>query len=427
MKKILIIFLAFIACTAACKKEETSTDSSTDFKDAIILNEPKIYGDSVVVLTWSIKDRSKFKSIVIIRNDNINNAPPSFIGVSLDSSQYIDTLIPYCPRFDYNIRGYIKGTNSQFYFSNSYYFFDNEISKFEIKPTNILHDKENKFIYFFESNGNISLYDIAKKAIIKTVTIGNGNGNCDFGYYNGVQELYIPDDNGWLYVYDAQNLTEITKFNVGNSLTSVVENNNILFISNTLGFDNSLIAFDRATGKNISTQVTDKIVCLKKVSNTQTNLWALCESSWNNFSYFQYNNQNNPINSPNQLSLTFPADIFTFPFESSPQGNYMLFSSGGNIITQDYIIKYNLPKGNYKFSSFTIDKENNRILGTTSSKTIEVYDATTFKFIKSIRTKTYPMHVVIQNNRLICVGSLVNLTQDNYSNTDKITVEELKY
>ena len=64
-------------------------------------------------------------------------------------------------------------------------------------------------IIIYSIQGNIALFNVRTRAITKQIATNCTIGYCGLGVYNGVTELYVPRDDGWVFIYDATTLQQI--------------------------------------------------------------------------------------------------------------------------------------------------------------------------------------------------------------------------
>jgi hypothetical protein len=413
------IFLILVILFTACKKENPATQSS--FPDKIVLNNLQTSLDSVVLI-WSALEHPDFYAYTVIRKES-----PSDPGVNISNwisgsheTRFVDKYVSYTPYLVYQVVGQLR--NGQSIMSNEVSYLRPEIKVIDIKPFDVQFDNQNRKLYFFEKNGIISIYNVQDKQLVKSLNTGSAIGYCDFGTYNGIKELYVPRNDGWIFVYNAQTLEKIDQISVGLASSCIVFSNNMLYVSSAAWTNRPLKVYNRATKSLIAESGDFELTRFKKIPNSNT---ELIEISINiaptDQDYYSFGaNGNFILHRDDRYHGDYPLNAGIFEF--FPSGNKYITSSSGAIYNKDMAFDATLPRGNLEFTSFCFDGQS--IFCGTTSKTIEVYSETSYTHLRSIRTKAYPYRLFKDgNNGFICLSST---TFSNYSNPTKITIETIQ-
>jgi hypothetical protein len=405
MKKIALLFISIIAL-AGCKKNDNSEPVTTPkrFSNKIVLDEPKVMGDSVK-LSWSILDTSNFVHYAVKRR---NGDSGLWVTVKLLNSKQlttsIDKDIPYVPTVKYRVEGYLGTINV--ISSNTVEYTRPDIPFIDVVLTfDVQYNSSDKTLYFFEPDGKITIYSIEQRKILKAVNTNVRIGYADFGTYNGKKELYVPREDGWVFIYDAITLEKIDQISTGTTNLSVFFNNNNLYIS-TGGFHfRPLKVYSRESKSKIAEAGDSGSGRIKQVPNTNLDLLEMSlDISPVDQNYLRFNSSGSLISqSDDQYHGTYPLDANIFEF--FPDGSKYITSSEGAIYSKDMTYEAKLPRGNLSYTTFVVDGTEKRIYAGCVTKGIKVYSATTYQEIKTIKTNAYPYKMFDLGDKLLCISS----------------------
>lgn len=418
MRITLALFIATMVLIG-CKKDNISTPPT--YLDKIVLNNLQATSDSVVI-TWSILTNPDFVNYVIIRKD-APGASGTVIATMYEpqNAKFVDKTVPYTAYLQYQVIGTLRtGERIE---SNIEKYQRSEIKTFKVSPFDIQFDDQNRQIYLFEKTGNISIYSLQTNDITKTISTGATIGYCDFGMYNGVKELYVPRNDGWIFIYNAQTLQLIDQINVGLNSSCVVNNNNILYVSTAAWTNRPLKVFSRISKSKISENGDFELTRFKKVPNSNTELLEITINIGPvDQDYYSFDANGNFIQHTNDYYHgDYPLDHKIFEF--FPSGNKYITSSSGAIYSKNMTFEATLPRGSLEFTCFYFDAAQHQIYCGTKSKTIEVYSELNYTRVRSIPTKTNPYRIFKDgNNGLVSVSSVGQL--DYYSDAPKEIIFE---
>ncbi|TDH28709.1 hypothetical protein EXU57_01130 [Segetibacter sp. 3557_3] len=227
MLKQFFLALLIVALLPSCTKEDVTVSTTPEFfRDKIVLHDPQASADSVV-LTWSKLDTAAFRQYVVWRKEDPTDAGAQ-IGAIYDRTinKFTDKNVPYTPYVEYEIRGVLL--SGAVISSNKVIYTRSEIKLINSTPFDVIFSPQDRLLYLFDKNGDITQYSLQSSQIVKKISTGAVIGYSDLGTYNNKKELYVPRNDGWIFVYDAITLDKIDQINVGLNSTCVVFNNNTL-------------------------------------------------------------------------------------------------------------------------------------------------------------------------------------------------------
>lgn len=344
---------------------------------------------------------------------------------NLENRSYTDITIPYTTKLSYEIALQLQYSTNDVY-SNEQLYVRKEIKMADTKAFDIQFDANKKAIYFFNSDGNVLLFDLNADKITASVNVGAGIGYADFGIYKSNVELYVPTDDGRIVIYNAATLVKTDEIQVGASLqiNSVVCNNGMLFASTSAWMNNPLRVYSR-TGKNLLSQggywYSRRI---KIIPGSATELIEVAmEPSGLGLSYMSFDQAGNPVKMIKDV-LTDAYGQHGKIFEMLPGGEKFISGEAGNIFNKDLRPEGRLQAINKNFGAFYIDGSSNEIYAVTSDRSVEVFSLSTYQHLRTISTTYYPFKVFKSDGKLVVVGTLYK--RDNvYMDAEKLFIEIL--
>jgi hypothetical protein len=424
-KFVLFFFIALASLVAACRHQEPEPSS---YPDKIVLRETQLVGDSVA-LSWTKLDNADLVSYRVLRR-----LSPTDPGTPISSYQqgtsttFTDKLVPYTPYVEYQVVAIFKNTSTSPATpinSNSIKVQRPNIKVVANSPFDVQFDRRRRQLYFFERSGTISQYSLTSSEITKSVASGATIGYSDFATYNGVPELYVPRNDGWVFIYNAETLEKIDQLNVGTAATCVVANNGYLFVSTATWQYNALKVYNRAA-KMLVNQTGDWYSTrFKRVPGSNTELVEMTLTIGPpDQHYYSFSGSSVQTHFADRYHGDHPVDATIF--ELFPNGAKYLTSSEGAIYSKVLTYEGTLPHGNLAYTSFCFDAAGQTICAGTTTRTIEQYNANTYALLRSIPTKAYPYRLFEDgSNGYVCVSSVTPL--GGYSSLPyQLTIEQVR-
>ncbi|MDB5112824.1 MAG: hypothetical protein JWR67_3938 [Mucilaginibacter sp.] len=429
MKKLLLVALVALMIFG-CKKNNTPgivpitpDQKPKTYSNKIVLNDVKVAADSLK-LSWSMLDTAKFTQYSLFRRDYPGGQMlPIKQLYKKDETSVADVSVPYSPLVQYQVVGSLS--SGTLISSNIVSYSRPNITVLNINPFDVIYSNTDQLLYFFEKNGNISIYDLQKNAITKTISTAATIGYCDFGSYNGKKELYVPRTDGWIFVYDAATLEKITQISIGLSTSCVVFDNNNLFVSTAAWTQRPLKVYNRATGQKIAENGDFELTRFKKVPNSNTDLLEITITIGpTDQDYYKFMPNGTFVSHMNDTYHgDYPLDASIFEF--FPDGGKYITSSSGAIYNKSMIYETSLPRGNLSFTTFALNQVNQLIYAGCQNKNVEVYSMNNYTHVKTITTNAYPFKIFDNNDKILCISKTTMF--NSYSSTDnnKIVIENL--
>ncbi|WP_426667516.1 hypothetical protein ACPPVU_15950 [Mucilaginibacter sp. McL0603] len=405
MRKITFLLLT-VSFLFACKKNHDITpskDNKTSYTDKIVLNDPQVTGDSLKI-SWSMLDTAVFANYTLLRKDYSDGQMNSIKQLYQKNQTFVyDNAVPYSPTVQYQVVGSLA--SGQTISSNVISYSRPNIQLLNVSPFDIIYSDNDQVLYFFEKSGKISIYSIAQNTIIKSVNTMATIGYCDLGTYNGRKELYVPRNDGWVFIYDATTLEKIDQISTGLSNSCVVFNNNNLYVSTAAWTMRPLKVYSRINGTKISENGDFELTRFKHVPNTDFDLLEITINIGpTDQDYYHFSTSGVFLSHTNDLYHgDYPLDASIFEF--FPDGSKYITSSSGAIYNKDMTYQISLPRGNLSFTTFVLNQTEKLIYAGCQTKNIEVYSMTDYNHVRTISTKAYPYKIFDMGNQLLCISS----------------------
>ena len=388
---LLLVICISLLCITACKKNKTTP---------FTLSQPVVSGN-MVTLTWSKLDPTTIYDyeVCIVTDSNVVG-PSKIITVDNNTTTITDTL-PAAPYVHYYVHGTPRGIPDPYY-TNTVTVSRSDISFAYITPNDAVFDQANQKVYVFSSNGDIAAYDLLAKKWAGQIASHSGVGSCAMGVYNGKTELYVPRNDGWVFIYDAATLSQTDQINVGGAPGAVVYNNGILFVSSSSNSstDNTVASYSRATKLQIAQTTISDFVMIKMLPGTNTDLYGMSVYSYPyHFSFDamgHFNTQN--------VSFSASGGSYTGALEVAPD-EVMITSNTGILINSSLSYITTLPHGDDVFTSYCFDNAGSQVYAGCTRRSINAYSMSTYQFQRAIPTQGYPYKLFYNSSGIISVSA----------------------
>lgn len=418
--------ITVILLISACSKSNDNPEvPRKEFDNKIELNAPKARGE-YVRLSWSKLTNNLFKEYLIMRKDFTDDVFNEILRISdNDDTKVFDVDVPYSPEITYQIFGRLGDGNT--IFSNTVSYKKETIESLSISPFDVIHSEEDQLLYLFEKSGRISIYDLKSDKITKQIETSSTIGFADIESYQGKKELYVPRNDGWIFVYDAYTLEKITQIAIGLESYCVVSNRNILYVSTSEWTKSSLKVYQRSDRKLIEETGDFFSTIFRKVPGTNTSLLEVTlDRAISDQHFYEFNQQGKiQFHFSDRYNGDYPLNAYIFQF--FPNGKKYITGNKGAIYNIDLTYATSLPRGNLYYTDFCFDNSGGRIYAGTTNRTIESYETNDYIHVKTLKTKAYPFRVFNTSQGLISV-SYVKASYDQYTSArynNKIIIEKL--
>jgi hypothetical protein len=425
MKKIQILLFSVILVTGinSCKKESSGTGSNSSPGNKITITNLQTSDDSVVV-TWTKLVNSRFSYYLILRRNykSTDTTDYSYSDVidqinDVNTVKFVDHSIPVTSYLEYQVLAVLQESefyNYNYIYSNIMSYKRSGLTTFYLNPTDVIPDIANHRFYVIEGDsGKVSMVDYSSRSIVKSIMTNATIGFSDIGTYNNIKELYVPRNDGWVFIYNAETLDKIDQISAGTNCGSVLYNNGKLFIfGSSEDYYTSLFVIDRATKSVLSTINDIDYMRPELVPGSNTKIFGI--TTYGGIYYFKFDANGQNI-TENENSTEYSTDYHSF--EIFPDGQHFITSDNGSIFDTNLNFVVQLPYGNYQYSGFAFNQTASNILASCGNyKYIVAYSNPGYTELQTYNTLGYPAFIFNDNNTIISLSSTTSYSYDGYGN-----------
>ena len=244
-----------ITATDKDKYSTTKTVEVYTLAPASIVLESAIPNSGSVKLTWQKYTLPDFKKYEIVRS--LNKDVEGEVIATFNSADVL-TFSDALPPFSNEVYYYVRVTNSENYTRNSnkinvaepagkiYYYSITDAVHHPTEPILYIVDNASQKLRAINYKTNQEIANVSIDATVGKIDIGN-NG---FGL-----EIYVPNNNGFIKVYNASTLDLVTSINTGLATRCVATNGHGYLVASLLPspwWEQPIRTYSRSTGINIS-------------------------------------------------------------------------------------------------------------------------------------------------------------------------------
>jgi hypothetical protein len=373
-----------ITVTATDKEKYTSSfsfDLSTLAPKAIkLISASK--KESNVALLWEKYSGDDFKSYEVYRGSEINSSNNVLLTTlnNLNTVNFTDSLAPFTDKAIYFIRVITK--QDTWSNSNSIQVDNPAGTVFYFNPSDVvLHPTLNR-MYFLDKGANkLRIIDVDSFTEITSVSLQGTPGYIDIGDNGQGLEVYVPSSDGWIYVYDAEKLTQKKSINTGLPTPCVVTNSHgyvAASVTPSPWWEGPVRTYSRATGINISGNGGFEGDRLRFVPGQEKIISISRSVSPTDMEYFELSKSGEillHLDDTQHGSYPLNADIFRI----SKSGDYLVTGSEGAVYLTSQSMEYKgqIQRGSLMFSDFAFSDDGKTIYAATQNR-------------KSIQIAKYP-------------------------------------
>lgn len=386
----------------------------------------------MITLTEAVKDQGKvnlkwekytgtdFLKYEVYRSDENCSSQTNTLLNTITDQQTV-TFTDNLPPMEYMVCYHVKVTNQSNKSRNSNNLtVDNPSGYiFNFTAKNLLKHPTQHYVYLLDQAGQKLIkfnYDLMQ--VEKEVTLQGSIGNCDIGENGFGIEIYVPSSDGWIYVYDADNLSLKTSVNAGLQVGSVVTNglgHIIASLYPSPWWEDPVRTFSRATGILIDGNGDFEGDRLRMIPGKNEIISITTSVSPIDMEYFLLDNNGMIVNHTDDTQHgDYPLDPYIFRI--SPNGIYTITSREGAVYYANPSMEYKgqLQHGSLNFSDFAFSDDGSIIYAATSNrKSIQIGHYPSLIRDNEILTKGFPVFIIRDGNKIICLSK----TNENSINT----------
>ena len=373
-----------------------------------------------VTIAWDTPD-NEVDSIKVYRSTIASNYFELIGSLPASASSCIDQQVPFADSVYY----LVSSINTSGYSSVSNLVATKGVPVFSIAPNQAEMLPNSSIIYFRQGNSIIG-FDYETLSITIEEAFDGSIGYFHVGNNGFGNELYLPNSDGWLYIYDLATFKQKEMINVGCPVECVISNNNgLLFtsVSPSPWWEDPLRIYKRSTLSFVDGGGDFDDTRLKLLPSGNEIIEISTSISPTDMDYYLLDENGNIVTHKND-SYHGDHPLNANIFKISPLNNYLVTSNQGAVYNANSSMTFigTLPRGSETFSDFEFNSSATTIYaGLSSKKAIYLYDYQSLLKTGEIKTKGYPIFLFRKNNELIVVSSPTQVSY--YNPASKIGIE----
>ncbi|WP_397446139.1 hypothetical protein [Polaribacter sp. R77954] len=401
--------------TLTAKDEDGYTSSRTIEVSTLAPNSitllSAVKNQGKIDLEWEKYSNSDFLKYEVYRTNadcNLENSQLLTTITNSETTSFIDELAP----FEFKVCYYVKIINSENNSRNS-----NTIGVdlpsgyiFDFIPYDMVKHPTENFIYLLDQPGKRLLkFDYVDLKLVKEINLQGTIGFIDAGDNGFGAEIYAPSDDGWVYVYDANDLSLKTSISTGLANASVVVNGMghvIVSMAPSPWWERPVRTFLRSNGLYIDGNGDFERDRLKMIPGKNEMISISTSVSPVDMEYFKLSSSGTiDIHKDDSYHGDHPLDPRIFRI--SNDGRYVVTSSQGAVYLANDSMEYKgqIQRGSLIFSDFAFSNDGTIIYAATSNrKSIQIGSYPSLLRNNEILTKGFPHFILRDGNQIISLS-----------------------
>ena len=396
----------------ATNKENVSTiktiELSTDAPSKIVLESATKTKDGYILLQWQKYTGTDFKRYEVFRTNN-----PDIDGellasfTTIESVQFIDKLPPILSETYYYVR--VTNADDKVRYSNKIKVVDPAGKIYYYSISDAVHHPSEPVIYV------VDYADMKLRAINyvnqteKSISLQGSIGKIDVGDNGFGMEVYVPNNSGFIHVYNANTLNLVTSIITGIETRCVATNGHGYIVASLIPspwWENPVRTYSRSTGVNISGGGQYDGNMLRFVPNTDNVISITTGMSPTKMGYFEMNSSGKILkykDSPYHGDHPLNAYIFRI----SNNGEFVVTNEIGAVYSasSSMIYKGMIDRGALYFSDFAFSDDGNFIYaGTSNRNSIQIVNYPQLTRSDEILTKGCPKYLFKYDGEIISIS-----------------------
>ncbi len=377
---------------------------------AITLLEP-VKNKGKVLLEWTEYPNSDFLKYEVYRTDgNCTVQNQELLGTISDKGtiNFTDEL----PPLEFQACYFIRVTNNENYSRNSNQETVDSPSGhiFNFEAYDMLKHPTESYIYLIDQGGQkLMKFDYENYEVVGETNLQGTIGYCDIGDNGFGVEIYAPSDNGWIYVYSADDLSQTSSINTGLPTASVVINglgHVIASVEPSPWWEQPVRTYSRNSGIYIDGNGGYERDRLRRIPGENKIISISTSVSPVDMEYFEIGSTGNiEIHQDDQYHGDYPLDARIF--RVSNDGTYSITSQDGAVYLANKSMEYKgqLQHGSLKFSDFAFSDDGAIIYAATSNrKSIQIGHYPSLIRDDEILTKGFPVFIIRDGEKIISLS-----------------------
>lgn len=410
-----------IAATDKDKYTTSKTFEVSTLAPSSINLESATANSGMVQLKWQKYEATDFKRYEVFRSLNKDVEGEVIASFSsADSVNYLDRLPPLASEVYYYVR--ISNKEEHTRISNKIKVVEPAGKIYYYNITDAVHHPSEPIVYVVDhADQKLRAINYTTQTEINSVNLGGTVGKIDIGDNGFGLEIYVPNNNGFIKVYNANTLDLVTTINTGLATKCVVTNGHgyiVASVAPSPWWEQPVRTYSRSTGINISsnTGTVFESNMLRFIPNTDNIVSISTSVSPTDMEFFNLDNTGKIIsNNDDSYHGDHPLDPYIFRISSN--GEFVITGTEGAVYSANssMIYKGMVDSGALIFSDFAFSKDGNTIYaGTSNRNSIQIIKYPNLTRNDEILLKGYPKFLFYHNGKIISI-SKTNTYNENYA------------
>lgn len=364
-----------------------------------------------VELEWERYSGSDFLLYEVYRTSGecgVENPELIASFTTINSVKYIDNRVP----FEYQVCYFVKiiTTDNQEKSSNELKINSPAGHIFSIDPNDMLKHPTSSTLFFIDKGSQkLIKYDYSLSKVVQETRLQGNVGFCDIGDNGYGVEIYVPSSDGWIYVYNAENLDLVTTINTGLPNTSVVTNGKgivIVGLKPSPWWEKPIRTYKRSNGLHIDGNGGFDGDRLRIIPGKNETISISTSVSPIDMEYMKYDDNGNVLS---HVDDTYHGDHPLNPniFRVANNGEYSITGVEGAVYTANSSMQYRgmLQRGSLEYADFAFSDDGSIIYAATSNrKSVQIGHYPSLQRSDEILTRGYPKFIIRDKKNLILLS-----------------------
>ncbi len=389
---------------AGCERNDDDIKTGSELPTSLKLTVQEV-NDSLIA-DWQL-DKGAVEYFEFKINWQLETGPVQNNRILLDGdkNRYAQLKFGDIPLKSYKVIGYLSSGDSVV--SNVIETYKPDLYPIQLRAFDALYNQEDSLVYLFSKDGILVSYNLNRKRVVAFNVFGKGINFTDFGTYGGNKELYLPSEDGNLYIMDGKTLELKDQITVGNPLFSAAAAGDYLFLS-TGAYGSAIKVYSRSQKRYLGSGGLFGNTRLKTISSAKTELLDITPSY-------------NTIQQATSYTLNAAGELIIkgeqkYPYQGwgingnliypYQDGSKIILSNAGMILNNNLQLERKLSTVGDKYIAFCHNSQTQLLYAAYSATPrIDVFTADGAGLNKTIETALYPRWLFNVGAKIIMLGS----------------------
>jgi hypothetical protein len=388
--------------------------------------ESAVVESGSVHLQWQKYSFNDFKRYEVLRSENKDSEGQVIASFSdIDVVSYVDGLPPFTSEAYYYIR--VSNTEEQTRNSNKIQVTEPAGKIYYYSISDAVHHPTEPIVYIVD-NASQKLISInyQDETILNSISLGETVGKIDIADNGYGLEIYVPNNSGFIKIYDAGTFNLIKSINTGLATRSVATNGNGYIVASVMPspwWEQPIRTYSRSTGINISGNGDNEGDRIRFIPNTDKIITISTSVIPVDMEYLEMDiNGKILLHEDDSYHGDHPLDPNIFRISSN--GEFVITGNQGAVYSATSSMTYKgmVDRGTLNFSDFAFSNDGNTIYAGTSNRTsLQIIKYPELTRNDEILTKGYPKFLFYANGEIISI-SKTESSVDNYA-IERVQIE----